>query len=76
MSDAGTANSRIVSMTEQELWTWSLDHLPRFAVPRYVEFRDDLPRSETGRITKAPLRAEGVTARSWDFEAAGLVIPR
>lgn len=65
-----------VSMTEQELWTWSLDHLPRFAVPRYVEFRDDLPRSETGRITKAPLRAEGVTARSWDFEAAGLVIPR
>ncbi len=64
------------TITEEQLWRWSVDNLPRFAVPRYVEFRDDLPRSETGRITKAPLRAEGVTARTWDHEAAGLAVPR
>src|SRR5581483_9125979 len=36
-----------------------------FMVPRYVEFRTALPMTETGRVQKAALRAEGVGA-GWD----------
>ena len=64
------------SLTEEELCRWSFDKLPYFAVPRYIEFREDLPRNDTGRITKAPLRAEGLTPTTWDREAAGVTVPR
>jgi crotonobetaine/carnitine-CoA ligase len=63
-------------LTEEELCRWSIERLPYFAVPRYIEFRADLPRSETGRITKSALRSDGVTASTWDREAAGLTFER
>jgi carnitine-CoA ligase len=40
--------------------------LPYFAVPRYVEFMDDLPRTENGKVQKYKLRERGVTAATWD----------
>jgi len=35
--------------------------LESFMVPRYVEFRDCLPKTDTGKIKRAVLREEGVT---------------
>ncbi|WP_281451960.1 AMP-binding protein [Paenarthrobacter nitroguajacolicus] len=35
--------------------------LPKFAVPRYVEFVDELPMTPTGKIQKHKLRTRGVT---------------
>jgi crotonobetaine/carnitine-CoA ligase len=46
-------------------------NMPYFAVPRYVEFVDDLPRTPSGKVQKHKLREQGVTA-SWDREAAGI----
>jgi crotonobetaine/carnitine-CoA ligase len=43
-----------------DLWTWCDGRLARYKVPRYIEFRDTLPVSGTGRIQKQTLRAEGV----------------
>jgi crotonobetaine/carnitine-CoA ligase len=63
-------------LTEEELCRWSIERLPYFAVPRYIEFRADLPRSETGRITKSALRSDGVTDATWDREAAGVTFER
>lgn len=57
------------ALTEHELCTWSLDHVPYFAVPRYIEFRADLPRNPTGKILKFQLRDEGKTPATWDREA-------
>jgi crotonobetaine/carnitine-CoA ligase len=45
------------------------DRLPRFAIPRYVELLDDLPRTENGKVQKFRLRERGVTAKTWDREA-------
>ncbi len=45
--------------------------LPWFAVPRYVEFRDDFPRTPTGKVAKYQLKKEGVHPKVWDREAAG-----
>ncbi len=60
------------ALTEEELFRWCIDQLPYFALPRYVEFRSELPRSPVGRVLKRDLRDEGVTATTWDAEAAGI----
>ena len=60
------------SVTEEELFRWCVDELPYFALPRYIEFRTELPRSPVGRVLKRELRDEGVTASTWDAEAAGV----
>ncbi|HXE48738.1 MAG TPA: hypothetical protein VN663_10230, partial [Ramlibacter sp.] len=41
------------------------ERLPYFAVPRYVELMDDLPRTENGKVQKYKLRERGVTAQTW-----------
>jgi crotonobetaine/carnitine-CoA ligase len=64
------------TVTEEELCRWSIDRVPHFAVPRYIELRADLPRNPTGRITKGPLRDDGVTPTTWDRESAGVVVTR
>jgi crotonobetaine/carnitine-CoA ligase len=50
--------------------------LPYFAVPRYVELVDELPLTENGKVRKFVLRERGVTAATWDREAAGITIER
>jgi carnitine-CoA ligase len=64
------------ALTEEELCRWAVDRLPYYAVPRYVEFRAALPWSETGRATKNLLKEEGVTAATWDRDAAGVHFER
>lgn len=56
----------------EELCRWSIERLPYFAVPRYIEFRVEMPRSPVGRVLKYVLRDEGVTAATWDREKSGL----
>ena len=50
--------------------------MPYFAVPRFIDIRDDLPRTENGKIQKFRLREEGITATAWDREAAGMALRR
>lgn len=64
------------SLTPEELCTWALDHVPHFAVPRYIEFRSELPRTPTNKIQKFQLRKEGRTAATWDREQAGIRVRR
>lgn len=64
------------SITELELFRWCIDQLPYFALPRYIELRDSLPRSPVGRVLKRELRAEGVTAATWDAEQSGITYER
>jgi crotonobetaine/carnitine-CoA ligase len=63
-------------ISEEELCLWSAEQMPYFAVPRYIEFRDNLPRSPVGRVLKYVLRDEGVTDNTWDREAAGVQISK
>jgi len=52
-------------VTEEELWQWAGENLPRFAVPRFIEFRSTLPRTPSGRVKKYLLREDGVTSTTW-----------
>lgn len=47
-----------------------------FAVPRYIDIRDDLPRTENGKVQKFKLREVGVTTTTWDREVAGVTVKR
>ena len=50
--------------------------LPYFAVPRYLEFIAELPKTPTGKVLKRTLRAMPVTAAEWDRERAGWTVRR
>ena len=50
--------------------------MPYFAVPRFVEFVEELPATENGKVTKYKLRERGVTAATWDREKAGYQVIR
>ncbi len=63
-------------MTPEEFMDWCQDNLPYFWIPRFVEFRDSLPKTPTGRVEKYKLREEGVTPNTWDREKAGYKIKK
>jgi crotonobetaine/carnitine-CoA ligase len=53
--------------------------LPRMAhhmVPRFIRIIDELPKTPTAKVEKHILRAEGLTADTWDRERAGIVLRR
>lgn len=47
-----------------------------FAVPRYVEVVDYLPKTPTERVEKYRLRERGVSENTWDREDSGYVLTR
>jgi crotonobetaine/carnitine-CoA ligase len=64
------------SASEEELVRFCENRMPYFAVPRFVELTDALPRTESGKVQKYKLRERGRTAATWDREAAGVVLKR
>ena len=63
-------------VTEEMMCRWAIEQLPYFTIPRYFEFRKDLPRNPLGRVLKYQLREEGCTPTTWDREKSGLRIPK
>lgn len=62
---------RGVSVDPAALLRSGEEHLPYFAIPRYLDVVDALPLTETGKVRKAELAARGVRSRTWDAEAHG-----
>ena len=59
-----------------ELIRFCEGRLSYFAIPRFVDFVPDLPRTESGKVQKFKLREQGRSARTWDREAAGIKLKR
>ncbi len=53
------------------LLDWCVERLPRF-----VEVVPALEKTSTGKVRKDDLRRSGITAETWDREAAGYALPR
>lgn len=64
------------SLAPEELIRYADERMPYFAVPRYVEFLDALPKTPTERIQKYVLKEAGVTPTTWDREKAGVKVTR
>lgn len=53
-------------VTAERLVAHAQSQLPRFAVPRYVEFVKALPKTPTNKVQKHVLRAQPFTEATWD----------
>lgn len=51
------------------LWRYCDENMPRFWVPRYIEFREVLPRTPTQKVEKFRLRAGEDAGPTFDREA-------
>jgi crotonobetaine/carnitine-CoA ligase len=75
-SDLGEDDVKVVirvkegqSLAPEELLEFCEPIMAYFMIPRYVEFVDDFPRTELGKVKKSALRT--VTEKTWDREKAG-----
>ena len=64
------------SVTEREEIAWCESRLAYFSIPRYIAFRDSLPKTPSERVEKYKLKNEGVTEDCWDRDASGIVLKR
>jgi len=46
------------TITVDDVLAYARERLANYKVPRYVEFRDDVPRNATGKALKRVLREE------------------
>jgi len=58
-----------------DLVRWCEERLAYYAVPRYIEFRESLPKTATERVEKYKLKAEGI-GQAWDRETASYRVKR
>jgi crotonobetaine/carnitine-CoA ligase len=65
-----------VRLDPAELIEFLKPRMAHFMVPRYVRILPSLPKTATNKIQKAQLRADGVTADTWDRDAAGPSLKR
>ena len=59
-----------------ELIDFLRPRLAHFMIPRYLRVLPELPKTPTAKVQKVALRAEGITADTWDRERAGIRITR
>ena len=65
---------RPVDLKAEDIVMWCAERLANFKVPRYIEFRDELPRTPSFRVRKDVLRheREDLTSGCFDREKAGV----
>jgi carnitine-CoA ligase len=59
----------------EEIIDWCQERMAYFMVPRYVQFVDSFPKTETERIQKFKLKEEGIGS-AWDREKEGYILKR
>lgn len=59
------------SATAEELWMFCDEHMPRFWVPRYIEFRREMPKTPSQKIQKYLLRAGEGQGEVFERAASG-----
>jgi crotonobetaine/carnitine-CoA ligase len=61
-------------VSSAELFEYFRTTLPYFAIPRYIELLDALPKNAVGRVMKHVLRERGNCADTVDFDQLGLSV--
>ena len=74
--EAGKLDLEDVAFDPAELARWCEGRLPYFAIPRYIDVVDDLPRTENGKVQKFKLREQGVGPNTWVLKKSGYQVQR
>jgi carnitine-CoA ligase len=62
--------------TPAELLDFCTGRMAHYAIPRYVEFVDQLPKTGTERTQYAALKERGITPETWDRDQAGYKVTK
>jgi len=58
------------SVAPDDLYAHCVENLDEDSLPRYIQFRNGLPKNARGKVQRYKLRGEGVTADAWDTRAS------
>jgi crotonobetaine/carnitine-CoA ligase len=64
------------TITPEDILTFCKSRLAYFAMPRFIEVMDELPKTATQKIQHGLLKARGVSERTWDRERAGFTVEK
>jgi len=64
------------TLSPENLLDYCQERMPYFAVPQYVEFMNELPKTQTEKVQKHKLREAGITADTWDREKANYQVKK
>ena len=53
---------------------WCDGRIPSFAVPRYIEFMNEFPKTPSEKVRKNVLRSSGINDDTWDRVKAGVTL--
>ncbi len=59
------------ALAPEELLKFLDERMPRYMIPRFLEFADSIPKTPTLKVQKKKLREEGLNEKTWDREEAG-----
>ena len=54
------------TLSADELWAYAEQQLPSFAMPRYIRFLNELPKTPSEKVRKVELRDQGVDEETYD----------
>ena len=60
------------NLSPEQLIRWCEQRMPYFAVPRYLEFFEELPKTPNLKIQKKKLRDSGLSQATWDRVKEGV----
>jgi carnitine-CoA ligase len=63
-------------LTPEALLDFCQGRMAHYAVPRYVDLVDEIPKTGTQRVQYGVLRERGITPTAWDREKAGYQVKR
>ena len=66
----------VQSPEPEALLDFCMPRMPYFAVPRYVEYVDAIPKTPSQKIQKNKLRERGLSPATWDRESVGYRVRR
>ena len=55
-----------LTLSQKEIVAWCEPRLPKFLIPRYIEFMEKLPKSASEKVQKGVLKERGLTPATWD----------
>ena len=61
------------SLSAERVIEWATGRLPRYALPRFVEFTDHLPITETGKVRKSDLKNNWRNQQTFDLESRAYI---
>ena len=63
-------------LTHEALLLYLAERMPRYMLPRFIEFIAEMPTTPTGKVQKKALRDRPANDNAWDRATSGITLTR